>query len=290
MKRLSAFFMLLFTHSFAQVAQFDKLEQLYDQQHYKIVYRKSKIQMDNPSFDYSYLPRYYKSISSLQLCRNDRWRKNHKETFDDALVFFETLKSTTKGRVLLIAHQEELIALKMDLASWLSDLNRRKEKDLSYVFALKITAIFQDIDDESTIDQQIPSVPLSEALNKRVALIEYAKKFIGVPYIWAGENSDGFDCSGFTSFVMANDSITIPNRAKDQYIASVKISAEEAQIGDLVFFSNGGEISHVGILVSELGKEKIMIHASSSKGITFDKIDGSSYWEKRLYGFGSIIK
>jgi len=180
--------------------------------------------------------------------------------------------------------------LKMDLASWLSDLNRRKEKDLSYAFALKITAIFQGIDNESTVDNQSAGEVLSASLNKRTALIEYAKQFIGVPYVWAGENSDGFDCSGFTSFVMAHDSITIPHRAKDQYIASVKISAEEAQIGDLVFFSNGGEISHVGILVSELGKEKIMIHASSSKGITFDKIDGSSYWEKRLYGFGSIIK
>ena len=44
------------------------------------------------------------------------------------------------------------------------------------------------------------------------------------------------------------------------------------------------------ITVKICRKEKMMIHASSSKGITFDKIDGSDYWEKRIYGFGSFIK
>ena len=121
-------------------------------------------------------------------------------------------------------------------------------------------------------------------------MIEFARKQLGVPYVWAGESPDGFDCSGFTSFVLASENIKVPRRAQDQYDASVKISSEKAQIGDLVFFSNGGEVTHVGMLVSELGKEKMMIHASSSKGITFDKIDGSDYWEKRIYGFGSFIK
>ena len=55
------------------------------------------------------------------------------------------------------------------------------------------------------------------------------------------------------------------------------------------FFSNGTEVSHVGILVSEKGQDLVMIHASSSKGITFDKITGSSYWEKRVQGFGTFL-
>ena len=291
MKLFVAFILTFFiSQSFSQVPQFDKLEQLYDQQHFKLVFRKSKFLLDNPTYDYSQLPIYYKSISSLQLYRDDRWRKNHSAAFDEAIATFETINSTVNGRKLILAHQEELTALKLDLNAWLADLTRRNEKDLAYFFALKITSLFNGIELSPKNDSYSWQPPSSELLAKRVSMIEFARKQLGVPYVWAGESPDGFDCSGFTSFVLASENIKVPRRAQDQYDASVKISPEKAQIGDLVFFSNGGEISHVGILVSEAGKEKVMIHASSSKGITFDKIDGSSYWEKRLYGFGSFIK
>jgi hypothetical protein len=291
MKIFVAFFISLFiTQALSQVPQFDKLEQLYDQQHFKLVFRKSNFLLDNPTYDYSSLPIYYKSISSLQLYRDDRWRKNHSAAFDEAIAAFETINSTTKGRKLLVAHQQELMALKLDLNAWLADLTRRKEKDLAYFFALKITSLFEGIE-LVAIDETYSWVPPSnQLLEKRIAIIEFARKQLGVPYVWAGESPDGFDCSGFTSFVLASDNIKLPRRAKDQYDASIKISSDKAQIGDLVFFSNGGEVTHVGILVSELGKEKVMIHASSSKGITFDKIDGSAYWQKRIYGFGSFLK
>ncbi len=291
MKIFVSFFISLFiTQALSQVPQFDKLEQLYDQQHFKLVFRKSNFLLDNPTYDYSSLPIYYKSISSLQLYRDDRWRKNHSAAFDEAIAAFETINSTTKGRKLLVAHQQELMALKLDLNAWLADLTRRKEKDLAYFFALKITSLFEGIE-LVAIDETYSWVPPSnQLLEKRIAIIEFARKQLGVPYVWAGESPDGFDCSGFTSFVLASDNIKLPRRAKDQYDASIKISSDKAQIGDLVFFSNGGEVTHVGILVSELGKEKVMIHASSSKGITFDKIDGSAYWQKRIYGFGSFIK
>ena len=291
MRIITGFFILFcFFNLYSQVSQFDKLEQLYDQAHFKSVYRKSKVLIDNPEFDYSLVPLYYKSISTLQLLRNDRWRKSHNEAFLALTDAFDKLKKSNKGRLLLINHQNELSSLKLDLASWLGDLNRRKEKDLSYYYDEEIKSLFYGITDSPVNEVFNWNPPTSQQLAERVSLIEYAKQFIGVPYVWAGESPDGFDCSGFTSFVFLNKKIVLPRRAMDQYEATNKVSAEKAQIGDLVFFSNGGEISHVGILVSEIGKEKVMIHASSSKGITFDKIDGSSYWEKRLHGFGSIIK
>ena len=89
MKIFVAFFISLFiTQALSQVPQFDKLEQLYDQQHFKLVFRKSNFLLDNPTYDYSSLPIYYKSISSLQLYRDDRWRKNHSAAFDEAIAAF----------------------------------------------------------------------------------------------------------------------------------------------------------------------------------------------------------
>lgn len=291
MRILFCLFALLFVANFfAQVPQFDKLEQLYDQQHYKMVYRKANFLLDNPTFDYSHVPLYYKTITSLQLCRSDKWRKKHSQSFDDAIAAFEKIGATSKGLKLLAAHEQELAMLKVDLYAWLADLNRRKEKDLSYFFETKIAAVFKGLVLDVSASEFVWMAPSNKSLEGRVAVIEFAKQYIGVPYLWAGESPSGFDCSGFTSFVLANYTLVLPRRAKDQYEAAVKVSAELAQYGDLVFFSNGGEVSHVGILVSAAGKEKVMIHASSSKGITFDKIDGSSYWEKRLVGFGSFIK
>jgi cell wall-associated NlpC family hydrolase len=80
-----------------------------------------------------------------------------------------------------------------------------------------------------------------------------------------------------------------PRRAKDQYAASIKVSASAAKMGDLVFFSNGGDVSHVGMLITEPGKPKKMIHASSSKGISIVEIDSSNYWKPRVVGYGRFV-
>ena len=51
---------------FAQVPAFDKLEMLYDQQHYGIVYRRANRLLDNPEYDFSQIPKYYKAISKRE--------------------------------------------------------------------------------------------------------------------------------------------------------------------------------------------------------------------------------
>jgi cell wall-associated NlpC family hydrolase len=124
---------------------------------------------------------------------------------------------------------------------------------------------------------------------ERNELIDIAKKQLGVPYLSAGIDPSGFDCSGFTSFVLQQYGENIPRRAADQFEACVKLSEDEAQIGDMVFFSNGGEVNHVGILINEKGQAKTMIHASSSKGISIVEIETSAYWKPRIVGYGTFI-
>ena len=60
-------FTLLSNFIFSQVKEFDKLEMLYSQKHYKMVFRKSNRLLNNPEFDFSQLPNYYKSLSLFQL-------------------------------------------------------------------------------------------------------------------------------------------------------------------------------------------------------------------------------
>ena len=83
--------------------------------------------------------------------------------------------------------------------------------------------------------------------------------------------------------------IELPRVSKDQYNYCKKINKNRAYMGDLVFFSEGDGITHVGILVNNLSESKKMIHSSSSKGISVVDIEGSEYWKKRLFGFGRVL-
>ena len=99
------------------------------------------------------------------------------------------------------------------------------------------------------------------------ALISYAKRFLGKPYVWGAQGPNSFDCSGFTYYVFKNSAnITLPRTSKDQSTCGTTISKKNLKVGDLVFFdtsgSNSGNVSHVGIYIGS----NQFIHASSSKG------------------------
>lgn len=83
-------------------------------------------------------------------------------------------------------------------------------------------------------------------------IVAYAEKYLGVPYVHGGSTPDGFDCSGYTQYVMGHFGGSIPRTAASQYSNGAKIDKSQLQPGDLVFFkpsSTSSNISHVGIYV-----------------------------------------
>lgn len=127
------------------------------------------------------------------------------------------------------------------------------------------------------------STSLSETRQKIVAT---AKKYIGTPYVWGGTTPSGFDCSGFTQFVMKAAGISIPRTTTEQYKVGTYVAKSALQPGDLVFLQNTyrSGISHVGIYIGD-GK---MIHASSSKGVTTSNLS-SSYYVQHYYGARRVV-
>ena len=77
-------------------------------------------------------------------------------------------------------------------------------------------------------------------------LVRTAKKFLGLPYLWAGTSAYGFDCSGFTHTVYAVHGVTIPRDAGPQADTGTPVAEEDLQPGDLVFFGES-RIHHVGM-------------------------------------------
>ena len=83
-------------------------------------------------------------------------------------------------------------------------------------------------------------------------IVAYAKKFIGVPYVHGGATPDGFDCSGYTQYVMGYFGGALPRTTSGQYASGTRVNKSELQPGDLVFFkpsAGSSSISHVGIYV-----------------------------------------
>ncbi|AQY50050.1 peptidoglycan lytic protein P45 [Listeria weihenstephanensis FSL R9-0317] len=114
------------------------------------------------------------------------------------------------------------------------------------------------------------------------AMISTAYAQLGKPYSLGATGPGSFDCSGFTSYAFRAAGVSIPRTSGAQYAASTKISSSQAKPGDLVFFSYGSGIAHVGIYIGG-GK---MINAQNN-GVSIDSLS-SSFWAQSLVGFGRI--
>ncbi len=98
-------------------------------------------------------------------------------------------------------------------------------------------------------------------------IIAYAKKYVGVKYVYGGKSPSGFDCSGFVGYVYKNFGIKLNSSAASMYSNGTKVSKSALKAGDLLFFDASarkasGVIDHVGIYMGG----GLFIHASSSNG------------------------
>lgn len=109
-------------------------------------------------------------------------------------------------------------------------------------------------------------------------IINTAKSFLGTPYVWGGTSPSGFDCSGFTQYVLAQNGKSIPRTSQEQFASGQAVDKSQLQAGDLVFYGNG-EATHVGIYE---GNNKI-IH-SPHTGDVVKESDFSTYWTSAYLG------
>jgi len=125
-----------------------------------------------------------------------------------------------------------------------------------------------------------------------------------VSYKWGGmtpdgKSGEGFDCSGFVKWTfkdagkfnnengeLDNEKYNkFPRTAQGQYDNSQKV--EDIQIGDLVFFTHGSGVQHVGIISQVYDTDFSMVHSSSSQGVTeLNNVTANDYWGHRIVGFG----
>ena len=125
----------------------------------------------------------------------------------------------------------------------------------------------EKLDTAITMTELLYGVGVSDV---RVDLVEYAKQFVGNPYVWGGTSlTKGADCSGFVLSVYKKFGVTLPHYSGSQANCGTKISYAELQPGDLIFYANSsGVIGHVALYI---GGGRVVHASSPTQGIRIDK-------------------
>ena len=138
---------------------------------------------------------------------------------------------------------------------------------------------------DSTYTEPVQEPVYSSAGEQVVA---FAKTLQGIPYVWGGTTTGGFDCSGFVQYVCRQFGISLNRTANAQMSNGYSISADQLIPGDLVFFSgtySTGGASHVGIYIGN-GQ---FIHASSGRGCVTISDLWSNYYTNHYYGARRVL-
>lgn len=84
-------------------------------------------------------------------------------------------------------------------------------------------------------------------------VVATAKKYLGVPYVFGGEDANGVDCSGLVQRVFKDLGIDVPRLVSGQSTLGTEVaSLKDAKPGDLIVNDTGG---HIAIY---LGDNKIL--------------------------------
>ena len=131
--------------------------------------------------------------------------------------------------------------------------------------------------EEPVYAYKVENVEMNTA-GKGQEIADFALQFVGNPYVWGGTSlTSGADCSGFVQSVYRNFGISLPRVAADQAQAGTRVSQEQLQTGDLIFYADGGAIYHV---VLYLGNGQVVHASSAATGIKISPVN----WQNAVWG------
>lgn len=138
---------------------------------------------------------------------------------------------------------------------------------VGYVVIKFVTATDTSVkSSRSTTAVTLAEADVDDSDNSLVSdILAYAKKYVGVRYVYGGKSPSGFDCSGYVGYVFKKFGIKLNSSAESMYANGTKVSKSALKAGDILFFDASsrkasGTIDHVGIYMGG----DLFIHASTS--------------------------
>lgn len=164
----------------------------------------------------------------------------------------ETIKQLQQDVAQLAVHRAELEVKKAteDEAKKAAEEAQRQAQEAAQIAAQATTAsqAAQAASDATKAVEQVSGSQTSAPSSSNYSnVIDYAKSFIGVPYVWGGSTPAGFDCSGFVQYVYAAFGKSLPRVTTAQENCGTVIPVGSAQPGDLLFWGSKGSTYHVAI-------------------------------------------
>lgn len=118
-------------------------------------------------------------------------------------------------------------------------------------------------------------------------VVSFARKLIGVPYLYGSSNpAQGFDCSGFITFVFNHFHINVPRSSVDFTNAGDEINIKQVQPGDLILFTGTDStirtVGHMGIIEHFANDTLFFIHSTSGKAKSVVITPFEKYYKNRF--------
>lgn len=135
-----------------------------------------------------------------------------------------------------------------------------------------------------------PSGPRAEPGVLAPAVIRTAMALKGTPYKLGGNSpEEGFDCSGFVSYVLRQHAVTLPRTVAEQFAAGEQVARDDLRAGDLVFFSTTGPgATHVGLVVGTDTAIEFVHAPADGASVRVERLD-TSYWQRRWLGARRVL-
>lgn len=155
--------------------------------------------------------------------------------------------------------------------------------------------VFVEMQKSEIIKTEIVENKISIKKTDRNEIVTFAKKFIGVPYVYASQDpKKGFDCSGFVNYIYKNFDIIVPRSSSGFKDFGKKINIVDVKVGDILVFmgyQDSTSIGHLGIVCEANGLNSKFIHASSGKAmqVTISELN-SNHYSKRFYKAIDVIE
>ncbi len=129
------------------------------------------------------------------------------------------------------------------------------------------------------------------AVDTRADMAAFAQIFVGIRYQYAGQCPyDGFDCSGFTAYVMKGFGIILSPASAVQATTGKLVPLDQVMAGDLLFFGESTKkIQHVAMVVKRDKNGITCVHSTSSRGVMVENVSLSTYWKPKILFARNVI-
>jgi peptidoglycan DL-endopeptidase CwlO len=182
--------------------------------------------------------------------------------------FTEAERRFTEEKAKLDATQAKQTAQLKELAAG----KKRIEGDLDKLYKMREEAYGSATSSGGAYTGSVPSIS-----GQAGVAVRFAYDAIGTPYVWAGESSSGYDCSGLTLAAWRAAGKTLPHNAAMQWDVVAHIGRSSIKPGDLVFYNGLG---HVAIYV---GSGKVIHAPQAGESVELSTVDMMS-----PYGYGRV--